>query len=183
VNRWLLETRASRLKMHSESLCSRFAGTKCGWVLKSPQIFQSIAAKYGDKFAQMSFARPGWQAARHLLRELTLLTMDRNLKRRIRGRARTGDMMSIAMDHFRSNERETSNSSASLRILESPYHLQCHTCGFERFDAISPPLRCPKCTGDSWERFTIAGSLLKNTDPRVRKRSTLRSLRSKANTI
>ena len=40
--------------------------------------------------------------------------------------------------------------------------LQCHYCGFEPRDAYHPPQICPKCHGQTWERFTRPRSILRN---------------------
>jgi hypothetical protein len=84
--------------------------------------------------------------------------------------------MSIAMERFGSNE-QTSELAASSRSQNPafPYRLQCRTCGFEPFDAIAPPQRCPKCAGHSWERYAFPRSLLAHIDRRVNNNPALRS--------
>jgi hypothetical protein len=75
--------------------------------------------------------------------------------------------MSIAMERFGSSEPASEcrvSSGLSDRVF--PFRLQCRSCGFEPFDAISPPPRCPKCAGQSWERFAYPGSLLMFADQR-----------------
>ena len=80
--------------------------------------------------------------------------------------------MSISMDHFAPyEERSTSRLSGGSPTLDTPYQMQCHTCGFEQPDAIAAPARCPKCAGDSWERFALPGRLVSNGAGRVRKQS------------
>lgn len=72
--------------------------------------------------------------------------------------------MSIAMEKFGSNEQFSEyNASSALQSPAFPYRLQCRTCGFEPLDAITPPPRCPKCSGHSWERFAFPRSLLMST--------------------
>jgi rubrerythrin len=69
--------------------------------------------------------------------------------------------MSIAMETFGSHERRSEfRASGELPKRAFPYHLQCRACGFEPEDAVTAPLRCPKCAGGSWERFALPGSLL-----------------------
>ena len=42
--------------------------------------------------------------------------------------------------------------------------IQCRLCGFEPEDAVVAPPVCPKCHGQSWERFAKPGSLLVNAE-------------------
>jgi hypothetical protein len=80
--------------------------------------------------------------------------------------------MSISMDHFASFEvLSTSRISDGSSSMDNPYQMQCRTCGFEHLDAIVSPERCPKCAGDSWERFALPGHLVSNGPGRVRKRN------------
>jgi len=44
------------------------------------------------------------------------------------------------------------------------FHLQCRCCGFEPEDTVVPPRLCPKCHGQSWERFAKPGGILENAD-------------------
>jgi hypothetical protein len=44
------------------------------------------------------------------------------------------------------------------------FRAQCHACGFEPADPLSPPAVCPKCHGSSWERFVLPGSILGVSD-------------------
>jgi hypothetical protein len=46
------------------------------------------------------------------------------------------------------------------------FRAQCHACGFEPADPMSPPPICPKCHGSSWERFVLPGSILLVSDAR-----------------
>ena len=39
---------------------------------------------------------------------------------------------------------------------------QCRACGYEPEDPVRPPSICPKCHGESWERFARPGSILEN---------------------
>ena len=43
------------------------------------------------------------------------------------------------------------------------HQTQCRNCGHEPADSVSPPRRCPKCGGTSWERFALPGSILRNS--------------------
>jgi hypothetical protein len=44
------------------------------------------------------------------------------------------------------------------------FQLQCRSCGFEPDDMVVAPKVCPKCHGESWERFARPGSILTNAD-------------------
>jgi len=44
------------------------------------------------------------------------------------------------------------------------FTLQCGRCGYEPDDVVSVPHACPKCHGDTWERFVRPGSILENAD-------------------
>jgi predicted Zn-ribbon and HTH transcriptional regulator len=49
-----------------------------------------------------------------------------------------------------------------MAIRQSVFQLQCHSCGFEPADVVVAPRICPKCHGESWERFAKPGSILEN---------------------
>ena len=84
--------------------------------------------------------------------------------------------MSISMERFGSNEQTSELPAASgLQNSAFPYRLQCRTCGFEPTDGMIPPPSCPKCAGNSWERFVFPRSLLTRTNRRVEKSPELRS--------
>jgi hypothetical protein len=78
-----------------------------------------------------------------------------------------GAKMSIAMEKFGSNTLPESRESGGSPGPSFPYRLQCRACGFESVDAIVHPLRCPKCKGGAWERFTLPRSLLLNARRRT----------------
>ena len=42
------------------------------------------------------------------------------------------------------------------------FKLQCRGCGHEPENIVTPPRLCPKCHGESWERFARPGSILDN---------------------
>ena len=42
------------------------------------------------------------------------------------------------------------------------FQLQCRACGHEPENVVTPPRLCPKCHGESWERFARPGSILDN---------------------
>jgi predicted Zn-ribbon and HTH transcriptional regulator len=42
------------------------------------------------------------------------------------------------------------------------FKVQCRCCGFEPADVVTPPRTCPKCHGETWERFARPGSILEN---------------------
>jgi rubrerythrin len=69
------------------------------------------------------------------------------------------------MERFGSSEPASElGASGKWRGPEFPYRLQCRACGFEPFDVIKPPSRCPKCARSAWERFAFPGSLLINAE-------------------
>jgi rubrerythrin len=71
--------------------------------------------------------------------------------------------MSISMDRF-----ESHGHFATFDPFNSPHHrvavfqLQCRSCGYEPEDVVTPPKLCPKCHGESWERFAKPGGILEN---------------------
>jgi predicted Zn-ribbon and HTH transcriptional regulator len=71
--------------------------------------------------------------------------------------------MSISMERFAS-QGEFLTYSADRPILARPavFQLQCRSCGFEPEDVVVAPRVCPKCHGESWERFAKPGSILEN---------------------
>ena len=73
--------------------------------------------------------------------------------------------MSISMERFASNGHFLSYDPfvATGRAV-SVFTLQCRSCGFEPEGAVTPPKLCPKCHGESWERFARPGSILDNAN-------------------
>ena len=56
----------------------------------------------------------------------------------------------------------------------SMVQLECHACGYQAEDPITPPAVCPKCHGSAWERSPRPGSILENAvaaDPQPPKRT------------
>jgi hypothetical protein len=73
--------------------------------------------------------------------------------------------MSISMERFASEGRFLSyNPHASGVRPVTVFQLQCRSCGFEPEGAVTPPRFCPKCHGESWERFARPGSILDNAN-------------------
>jgi hypothetical protein len=92
--------------------------------------------------------------------------------------------MSISMQQFGSYEQLLeSRVSSGSRGPAFPYRLQCRACSFEPFDAITRPLRCPKCAGSAREQFAFPANLLVNADRRVNNSSALRSSFARAEAI
>ena len=80
--------------------------------------------------------------------------------------------MSIAMDRYGTSEHPShSRGMSEPQSPVYPYRVQCRRCGFEPEAGSDQPTRCPKCFGGAWERFTIPGSLLVNTDRRANNHS------------
>jgi hypothetical protein len=73
--------------------------------------------------------------------------------------------MSISMDRFESHGHFATYDpfhAAAQKVMV--FQLQCRSCGFEPTDVVSAPRVCPKCHGESWERFTKPGSILDNAN-------------------
>ena len=73
--------------------------------------------------------------------------------------------MSIGMDRFAS-EGNFATYDPFNRAPErvAIFTMQCRSCGFEPDDAVIAPRVCPKCHGESWERFARPGSILTNAN-------------------
>ena len=73
--------------------------------------------------------------------------------------------MSISMERFASEGQFATYNPfpASLHHV-SVFQVQCRSCGFEPEAVVTPPRLCPKCHGESWERFAKPGSILDNAD-------------------
>ncbi len=73
--------------------------------------------------------------------------------------------MSISMERFESHGQFATYDPCSAAISRiSIFAVQCHNCGFEPQNIVTPPRVCPKCRGESWERYAKPGSILKNAD-------------------
>ena len=73
--------------------------------------------------------------------------------------------MSISMDRFASEGQFASyNPFQAARNDVTVFQVQCRSCGFEPEGVVTPPRLCPKCHGESWERFARPGSILENAN-------------------
>ena len=73
--------------------------------------------------------------------------------------------MSIGMDRFAAaGTYPTYDMFASAAQSAAIFSVQCRCCGFEPEDVVVPPRLCPKCHGQSWERFAKPGSILANAE-------------------
>ena len=72
--------------------------------------------------------------------------------------------MSIAMEKFASEGHFATYDPFKFEHRRvAIFQLQCRCCGFEPETAVvTPPRYCPKCRGESWERFARPGSILEN---------------------
>lgn len=71
--------------------------------------------------------------------------------------------MSISMERFGSEGHfATYDPFAAATSQVKVFQIQCRSCGFEPEDAVVAPKICPKCHGESWERFARPGSILEN---------------------
>ena len=71
--------------------------------------------------------------------------------------------MSIAMTKFASEGNYLTYDpfrAASGRV--AVFVMQCRCCGYEAENPLHPPKVCPKCRGESWERYARPGSILEN---------------------
>ena len=70
--------------------------------------------------------------------------------------------MSIPMEAFAAEGQfATIQTYSRPGKLANIWRLQCHGCGYEPQNVGLSVGKCPKCGGDSWERFSRPGSLLK----------------------
>jgi len=73
--------------------------------------------------------------------------------------------MSISMERFASEGQfATFDPYQETNSRVAVFQLQCRCCGFEPEDAVVAPRVCPKCHGESWERFARPGSILENAN-------------------
>jgi hypothetical protein len=71
--------------------------------------------------------------------------------------------MSISMEPFSAHGHFlTYDAHQPVMTRQTVFQLQCHSCGFEPADVVVAPRVCPKCHGESWERFAKPGSILEN---------------------
>ncbi len=73
--------------------------------------------------------------------------------------------MSISMERFgATGQFATFDPYLETTRRVNVFQLQCRCCGFEPEDVVVPPKYCPKCHGESWERYTKPGGILENAD-------------------
>ena len=73
--------------------------------------------------------------------------------------------MSIAMERFASEGQfVTYDPFRHEKQRVAVFTLTCRSCGFEPEVAGTPPRVCPKCRGESWERYARPGSILENAE-------------------
>ncbi len=71
--------------------------------------------------------------------------------------------MSISMERFASEGHfATYNPYRATVQRVTVFQIQCRSCGFEPEGVVTAPKLCPKCHGESWERFAKPGSILDN---------------------
>ena len=71
--------------------------------------------------------------------------------------------MSISMERFASEGHFPTYDPVSVGVHPvAIFHLQCRSCGYEPQAVVTPPRLCPKCHGESWERYARPGSILDN---------------------
>jgi rubrerythrin len=71
--------------------------------------------------------------------------------------------MAISMERFSSQGHFATYQPAAPVAPQriAVFELQCRSCGYEP-EGVTPPRLCPKCHGNSWERFARPGSILAN---------------------
>lgn len=73
--------------------------------------------------------------------------------------------MSISMDRFESTGQfATYDPFAGGMRRMTVFQLQCRCCGYEPENTVVAPRVCPKCHGESFERFARPGSILANAE-------------------
>jgi uncharacterized OB-fold protein len=73
--------------------------------------------------------------------------------------------MSISMERFGSEGHFATYSPLEAAVQRTAiFRLQCRSCGFEPEAVVTPPRLCPKCHGESWERYARPGSILDNAE-------------------
>jgi hypothetical protein len=73
--------------------------------------------------------------------------------------------MSISMERFESaGQFLTYDPFAQAVSRVAIFQLQCRCCGYEPEDSVVAPKLCPKCHGETFERFARPGSILDNAN-------------------
>ena len=73
--------------------------------------------------------------------------------------------MSISMERFGSDGHFATYHPVTAGVQRvTIFQLQCRSCGYEPEQAVTPPRLCPKCHGESWERYARPGSILDNAN-------------------
>jgi hypothetical protein len=73
--------------------------------------------------------------------------------------------MSISMERFESSGQfVTYDPFAKAVSRVAIFQLQCRCCGYEPEDSVVAPKLCPKCHGETFERFARPGSILDNAN-------------------
>lgn len=73
--------------------------------------------------------------------------------------------MSIAMEKFASEGHFATYDPFRHELTRiAVFTLQCRNCGYEAEAAVTAPRHCPKCHGESWERYARPGSILENAE-------------------
>ena len=71
--------------------------------------------------------------------------------------------MSIGTERFESHGHFATYDPFRASVQRvAVFTLQCRCCGFEPEGVVTPPKVCPKCHGETWERFARPGSILEN---------------------
>ena len=73
--------------------------------------------------------------------------------------------MSISMERFEARGQfATYDPFGRSERRITVFQLQCRCCGYEPDDTVVAPRVCPKCHGETFERFARPGSILQNAD-------------------
>jgi rubrerythrin len=73
--------------------------------------------------------------------------------------------MSISMERFEAKGQFVTYDPFARNISRvAVFQLQCRCCGYEPEDPVTAPKVCPKCHGETFERFARPGSILENAN-------------------
>ena len=73
--------------------------------------------------------------------------------------------MSISMERFEAKGQYVTYDPFARNVSRiAVFQLQCRCCGYEPEDTVTAPRACPKCHGETFERFARPGSILENAN-------------------
>ena len=72
--------------------------------------------------------------------------------------------MPIAMERFEARGSFLHLPADLSATSVSPYHRECHYCGYDVSMLTVRPRRCPRCGGSAWEQYPRRRTLLAAAD-------------------